>query len=507
MEKIIITAFIVTSVVAALFLISGCTTVGKGRNSLARYQTDDQTLLDLFPQYVTSNKLSTEGLIPLTDKASTSYADYIKFRRERYGSAAIENAELSLTFRDRGAMPAFLPVDIKLPSKLYDLYTGAGDTDPSDRISLEQLIKARVNNVPDLLPRTTYHHSENGREVYYFYPRISLDFSSQLLAQNVGDRFSYLGVAVILDNQPKNPRGDKVRFVDFWPKDADIVEYTRGKLTQNAQLNAKATSSSGNETTAGTENTDGGNKATDGSKETGSSGAELAYTYSETFVNELQDAFERRTTGIFDDGKAFLAEFRSIKNKRIGGTYTFDLMLEMPAVLKVGDTTSTSEPLDEKISAHAYLVGVVRHVYKKGKTGLLTRVPEPDNDHVYEQVIVEPIASQKIWQYHGVPYTTNDTILSDTFALTVYTNNSDARYVVTSGTKPETVLGSGGGRESTITLPIDENPVEAQIRFMDIIVENDSGFRVLEAAQAPKFTIPGNKAGSFNAYAEYRLKE
>jgi hypothetical protein len=504
-DNIIYSILALSMLSGLVIFISGCTTVGKGQSSLVRIKSNDNELLRLFPQYFTINE--EERLIPLTKEASTDYGKYTNFLRNRYGTSAVAPSFLGLTIRDRGKLPPFLPVDVKLPSKLYDLYTGESKASEKDRITLEKLIKARLYNVQDLIPRTTLHHNEGANEVFYYYPRLSLDFSSQLAAQNVADRFSYLGVALILEEQPHNKRGDALRFADFWPKDADIVEYTRGTLTQSAQLIAKGSVSESSEIKSGAESTQEGGKSTTSNTASSGRNAELSYTFTETYANELKDAFEQRTTGIYDDGKIFLAEFRSIKNKRIGGTYNFDLMLEMPSELD--STHKTSEPISDSITAKAYLVAVVRHVYERGTTGILTRVLEPDNDKVYEQVVVEQIDPFIIWRYNEIPYEGEQISETNQFELKVITNRDDARFVVRDLSNANQVIGSGQGKESNISLPVDDSrDIKARVEFLDVIAATaDRGFVTMKPRSNIDFVIPKKQHGASQVVGEYYVGE
>ena len=504
MDKIFFSILIVLALGFLIIYLTGCSTVGKGQSSLIRAKTDDFDLLHLFPQYVTSNK--EERLVALTKNASTDYGEYINFLRNRYGSSAVDLSILAITIRDRGKLPPFLPVDVQLPSKLYDLYTSAGKTSAQERMKLERLLKARLYNVPDLIPRTTVHHFEGANEIFYYYPRLSLDFSSQLPAQNVADRFSYLAVALILKEQPSNERGDALRFADFWPKDADIVEYTRGSLTQEAQLSAKGTAGASSEVVSGTEKTQADSKSTLSDTAKASTGAELSYMFNETYVNELKDAFERRKTGIFENGRTFLAEFRSIKNKRIGGTYNFDLMLEVPS--KLDQNKQTSEPIMETIVAKAYMIAVIRHVHTSGMTGIYNRVPEPDNDEVYEQVVVEEVDPLVIWRYNDKSYDSSALEKNIEFKLKVITNINDARFVVRDIDNNK-VIGAGKGTEATITLPVEESrDIHARVEFLDMIIPSvGEGHITLKSQAEVDFTIPRNQDGFLQIVGEYNLAE
>ena len=75
--------------------------------------------------------------------------------------------------------------------------------------------------------------------------------------------------------------------------------------------------------------------------------------------------------GVIDRGKGFYAEFRWIREVRIAGTYSFSLMLEVPARIYQAKDSAVyeSQPVVEQLLADVALVGVVRHVHDRGKTG------------------------------------------------------------------------------------------------------------------------------------------
>ncbi|MCB9384296.1 MAG: hypothetical protein H6509_06755 [Bryobacterales bacterium] len=489
--------------------LTGCVTIGKGRRTLIRHASTDAELLRIFPQLVTDK---TDKMVALTPKASTDETKYSQYLSQKYGTRQ-GAATLSLVVRDRTKMPPFLPVDVKLPAKLVDLYADTKEQLSLERrLDIEQLLTARLYNVPDLLARTTLHHNDTqGRKVYYSYPRIQIDFSSSLALPALTERFSYLGIAVKLNDALPDGTSDPIRFVDFWPKDADIVEYTRGKMTQATQLAAKtgfgdgATRKTGSESVLGAE--------TDQVKDSAASEAtrtltsELSYTMSEDYVHELTDAFERRTTGVFDGGSLFLAEFRSIKNKRIGGTYTFDLELELPAKIQVqsGGKVYESQPIAKEINADVYLVAVVRHVHKRGMIGVRARAPEPENDHTYEQVIVREQKNVRLWNWGNLPWVEQDTIVEDEFLVKVFTNRGEARFIVRD-TGSNAVLGAGSGSEAVVRVAPDAtNPIQARVEFLEVAVENASGeAAVFTAAPSDVFSIPANKSGSVNVVGEYK---
>lgn len=495
-----------------LILVSGCSTVGRGQTSLVQESTNDTTLTKYFPQYfVQGNKkiLAYGDYKPLSDNKIN------RLLIERYGNAGYSAAALGFTVRDRTKLPPLIPVDVGIPGKLFDFYSEDNKSSVEERIALEDLIYARVNNVPDMKRRTTLHHVEDGVEVHYLYPRLYFDFSSSLRSPMNSDRFAYLGLLVRLKtcecNVNENTFGDSVRIADFWPKDADLVEYTRGTLTQKAQMDAKLTYGSSSEnsttTTAGTE--DAKTTVVDNSTNSPSAGAELAYSFSDTYVNELKDAFERRTTGLFEDGKVFFAEFRAIQQKRIGGTYGFDLMLEVPASIESipdhdanGANQYYAKPIVDEVKADVFLVGVVRHVSVSGKTGTLVRVPEPTNDIAVERVTLERLPETKLWRFNGLPYHAATELERSVYRIIVISNISNARYLLRDTATGE-VIDTGSGQKSEFDVVLGKKARTVKIEFLDhILGEKQQDMITLTAPDSDDIEIPADTETSYGIVGE-----
>jgi hypothetical protein len=181
---------------------------------------------------------------------------------------------------------------------------------------------------------------------------------------------------------------------------------------------------------------------------------ELSYTLTEGYVSELKDAIEKRTTSILNNGKLFVSEFRAIREKRIGGTYNFDLMLEVPAEIKE-ETPSTysSQPITKQIKVDIYIVGVVRHVYKRGLKGLFIKGPESENDNVYETVVWKVLEDRVLWTFQDDTWIQRDSIESPQVKITVTTNRDDANFILKDSDGK--LLGQGSGKNATIVV---ENP-------------------------------------------------
>ena len=81
-----------------------------------------------------------------------------------------------------------------------------------------------------------------------------------------------------------------VRVIDFRPKVADIVDFTRGQVTQKYELASKL---SVEPATAAAVPVSG----------------DLSYTQTEQFARDLKDAIERRSAGVIDGARASTPSF------------------------------------------------------------------------------------------------------------------------------------------------------------------------------------------------------
>ena len=269
----------------------------------------------------------------------------------------------------------------------------------SDKLAQKNLLLNSFLNVPQSFEIKTLNTTKGGCELYYYYPHIEVDLSADVLSPSLNDRFSNLIFLIHLDHVDKESFGKRVRFVNFLPKDTDIAEFSRGVLNESmvAQVkgtygltkSGKATNVSGNQTTE--------------SSVSPSLGGEVSLTYTEGLERDLKEAIEKKTTGIVQNGQTFLADLRALRNVRIGGSYRFDLLLEVPAQLNATDEFCESDPVQNEVRARVVIVGVVRHVEDLGHTGVIQRVPEAENDDVFEEVVLHEMPAQILWEYNNIP--------------------------------------------------------------------------------------------------------
>jgi hypothetical protein len=396
----------------------------------------------------------------------------------KYGDRNFDGAMLAVAFRDLGRLPAFAPdVNTFLRQEIVKVLNDK-DLKPDERKARVQELRAVVLNAPAAAYSTTINHTtENGEEVFHYYPRLQIDFTADLLSNSTLDRFSQLIMYVEL-NEDDHAKG--VRLLDFSPKPSDIVDYSRGQLKQSAELQAKATAGRTTGSSATTESGDTTEKDESGL----SLGADIAFTATEEYTRQLQDALEKRTAGIVNNGRGLLVQFRAVRQLRIGGTYPFDVMLEIPSeVIPLPGTDYEFyglDPVVKAITPRIALIGVVRHVYDRGTAGFFNIVPEIENDDVYEQVVLETIADKELWSFHGEIWVRPNPF-KDPPKLTVHvvTNHELGSFVVTDVTNPAepTILGRGKGVENKIKIETGdlENPINAQIDFHPIVRFGDQG--------------------------------
>jgi hypothetical protein len=242
----------------------------------------------------------------------------------------------------------------------------------------------------------------------------------------------------------------------------------------------------------------------------------LSYTQAEGYISELKDALEKRTTSILNDGELFVSEFRAIREKRIGGTYNFDLMLEIPATIEKDQNkrgSYTSQPITTQINVDIYLVGVVRHVYKRGMKGIITRVPESENDNVYETVVREVLENKVLWIFQGDPWSGEDPDNPDKspqITVTVATNRDDARLILRD--EKGTVLGQGGGKEAKIIVDAPKEAPDSavsaerkwKLTFLPIVSQANNGrILKLKAPSGEIYSIKPGEPQTFTAVGKY----
>ncbi len=342
-------------------------------------------------------------------------------------------------------------------------------------------------------------------DVYFYYPRVSIDFSSGFLSTTSTDRLSYMAMMVRLQAPSGVPQ--QVRFLDFKPKEADIATFSRGDLTESAQLQASAN--------MGITGGEGAKVTKDSTEKTSASGnsagASTGVSATETFATKLADAIEKKTTAILDDGRTFFADFRSIRDIRVAGAYNFDLMLEVPATLSrpvqngVPSGNLESVPIQMEVKADVFLLGVVRQIHERGRIGVLNSVPESENDHVFEQVVLRVIPDQRLWIAPGTNYVSPVQFQEPVCKLQVVTNREDAGFVI----KDEggLMLASGTGRKADLSFPQAASSCGSiDVTFLPVVLAQEGAAIVLEAKSEKVDFMDSNQRTVEGAYRPIKRK-
>ena len=485
----------------AAFAGVACATVGTGTRTVIRHKSPDQFLRETYPHLVVAeDSVTAAGQIIYFDDngnvrtdantAQTKMREFRAFMKSTYGDPGYIPLVLQATVHDRTTVPTFSPVDYQkhLASVLL------ADTE----LSLDERRRrfTILVNQPDLHDSTTTHLYDEGIPAYRYFPRVSVDFSSSIGAASPLDRIAFLLLVVQLKlddecaRQCGNSGQEQIRFLNFSPKEADFVDFTRGQFTQAFQASTNASFG------ATTTESDGSNAATTQN----SIGWTPSVSFSESYVSNLADAIERRSTGLLDE-QTFYAAFRSLREVRIGGTYNFDLMLEVPS--KKGAKSDTSgvvsypwEPIADEVRADVYMIGIVRHVYDRGhlRSGFwgLSKVPEPENDDVYEQVVVKRVPNVLLWKSKELDWVASQD-RAYRCVVEVFTNRPDATFVATDDQGD--VVAIGRGTQALLRVPEAEGRCSTTITFVPI---------VLSGGATSELTVP---APSDEVHVEFTPKE
>jgi len=482
MQRLILTALLTTMSVTL-----ACVAVGTGTRTIvtAPVDTDCPTqlashrwMLNQLPHLLADGCSEAPVLYvgkngQVGHKPRYSKKDYVEYMTERYGSPGYVPVSLGVTVRNRTRLPAFTPVDYR---KAYAAALFASKL-PEEQVETRF---EKLKHQPDMYESTTLTGTKTleGRGVlkkYKYFPRISVDLSANVRTPSPEDEISFLYLAVRLSDTG-------VRFIDFHPKDADFAEFSRGQLTQTLQAQASLEASS-----SATEVSKlAGDDTVPVDTSVGQQGLSVSLSYSDAYVTQLKDAIERRTTGVIEEGRTFVAMFRSLRELRIGGTYNFDLMLEVPAAQVTGDDGKliSWEPTPTEVYAEILVVAVVRHVKKRGMTGTFKRVPESENDRVFEQVVFHPLSTQRVWWWSGESWVGFQE-LPEYCTIEIYTNRDDATFVIESPAGSPRL--SGAGKKAVLDLPSGEDgQCEVGVRFLPITVVTPSGEPLVLGVDQPE---------------------
>jgi hypothetical protein len=492
---------ILLTILATLF---GCTVIGRGSRTIVRATcalADEEQGACAYAVHHYPNLLySGEGgeaqrvlLIngngaPATNASDArrqqALDDFRKYLSGKYGHPDFKAAQISFNVHDRSTAPGLLPYDVTqlVATSVASLITGNPKIPQGDVTQLEASLQAHLRNVPDVPQVTVWHHTENGSRVYYYYPHLSLDFSAQYPSSSSYDRLSYLALVVRLKQKPSSRTA---RFLDFTPKQADLAPFSRGGFSQTTGAQAQVAYGVTASTTKTTGVAPSVTAATNGTTLGSGSGPTIGVTNSDVYTDTLLDTIERRTVGILDEGQTFFADLRAVREVRIAGTYNFDLMLEVPAVLVTERPYARSVPVEPEIKADVFLIGVVRHVYQRGDKGFILKVPETENDQVYEQVLLKVAADRTLWKFVGEPYFERVVVQEAVCKVKVVANRDDATYILEDGNGRQSA--SGSGKDGTFDLAeLEPAKCRGRVVFLPVLVSSEkSGAQFFVAKPVP----------------------
>lgn len=511
------------SVIAVLgVILSGCVAVGTGTRTVIKARSDNPTVRRFFPHYVTSTgaqdgdrvavfRDNVEPAACMIPGRASRFRGFQEYLRRKYGVADPQSAAISLEVRDLGRVPTLsASLQALTSAEVIKIMTDNTLTD-DQKLARKDLLLAQLLNAPQSFEIKTLNRLENGCELFYYYPHLEVEFSADVFSPNISDRFSEL---VFLIRLSDSDAARQVRVVNFDPKATDIAEFTRGTFKDQTQAYIKATygltrSASvtnvartfGNPGDATAENTQ-------GTSVSPTLGGEAGYSYTEGYERDLKDAIERKTYAVIEDGRTFLVDLRALRHVRIGGSYAFDLMLEIPSTSQLMGQQCVSvpavDPSTKSVKAEVTLLGVVRHVDGVGRTGVLRRVPEAENDDVYEEVILRQISDLPLWVFNGEAATRPDTTKpAHSAVIDVVSNVDDARFVVVDSAG--VVLGEGGGKRSRVEVTTDKKR-KVSVRFFKVIRTSQTGKTSILATDPAIRTLAVGPDSTVQVIGEYQLR-
>jgi hypothetical protein len=395
--------------------------------------------------------------------------------------AAEPRAALSVTVRDMSASPSMDRIGVDAAQ-----FGGVAPTrkgDQGGKAAAGASLRRYMSSQPEIAPATmqrSYVDGDRLQTTTITFPRVMIDITGSPLAFGVDERFDYLAASITIHPGP-------LRFVNFTPKEADLFAFTTAQL--------KTTSSATGNASAGVKPTGTGTAKINAPEAT----LGIAMTNSQEISRELKSALEARSAGIYDDGQTFLVELRSNEQRRIAGTYSFEMMLEY-------DPTPVADRQDEDdLACHATftIVGVERHAIKAGTRGFLHSVPEPEMDDVLREAIVTT-GTLCLWE---PPEDVADDTRNHNLAIVM--NEPDGRYSVSQqidGEMEWRVIDWGEGPEGSTRVFPDK---EARIDFMPINRDESTleapSVTVTLLSRAPPYTSPDAAFVAEDAFEDFRV--
>jgi len=457
----------------SVLAMGGCTTLGAGHATVvlaappAAKAYNGTELGDLIAKPGQSRVVVSHG-----DPAEGA-AHWATYKNEHAGTQ--DSARMDVTTRDLNATPPLDPLNIEATNS-GDIAKIMSDntTTPVQKTALVRQLRDNYRQMPEnFLPFVSRQEdvefdkttglgtvvakaastTSESVNVYHYFPKVSIDLTGELQTVASLDRFDFLAVAVRL----VEPTG-QVTFANFSPKTADLFDFTLGSLKQTASASATATpgSSSAAKDTASSTPATGSTQGSE--RDSGTTfGANLNLSLSNELTHDLKSSLESRAAGIIGDRRVFMMQLRSNDQRRIAGTYSYSVMLDIPSRPRrtkdeaSGQTYIVSNPVVDDLTAEVRIVGVVRHVGKIGMTGTFTRVPEPTNDDIFDEVLISE-KTVPLWKLHQPVMIDTEPKNAPKVNLVIYTNQDAATFTVYGDGAGLPVLTRGKGREASLSL-------------------------------------------------------
>ena len=486
-----------------LAVLTACATIGTGKSTLVLGKKPATSYYngDEFAMLIASGdkpELRSMG-------AGKPYKEkkWNALMKERFGvapgtdsSPILTTAHVSVSVRDRTRTPNFDGFNFD-SAKTDEIATLLLNKDLSDEQKAKLLNGVRNNYAtrPEVETRAVFDmyvppDADSGEDdgatdhagvaLYRYFIELELDFTGTLQSADPTVRFDYLAAAIRI------PNGMDARFVNFAPKEADLFDLTIGQLKSSSSLAANAKQSATASVGSDIEDTSVENRT---KKDTASTGATteygLSFSLTEELTREIKSALDVRAAGIHQAGKLFILELRSTDQKRISGTYSYKVMLEVrsePAIFE--ELIGISNPKVNDLSLEVRTVGVLRHVVAPGRTGTFNRVPEPLNDKTFHQVVIDE-ALIDAWSFTNAPRAERLLAEQQPDNLVVRTGFADAMFVVREPGGNGDVLGYGQGKQKSFKV----DPKKAvEVVFYPVILIGDPALEL--AAPPVSTTIP-----------------
>ncbi len=505
-----------TLVVLSMAILCSCVQVGTGKRIVIKELPSSEPkfseLASFYPEYFNLSMRGGRRSVSVVPGSGIFTDHFLSYRRalvdvkglilgynkvfashsfSKYGAKDPKVLDLSLLIRRTETSPGMATGRIASVRDQILKVSADSSLSKDKKADLLAALNAIIMNQPEADSTTALHHiDEKGYDIFYYYPRLSIDVSAELHTPRNDDSTAFIGTILMLD--PEDYRKG-VRILDFSPKGADILDYTRGLFKQSSTGAVKATYGQTQSSSDQTVQKVGDDITNTLASARGMSlGGEASYTYTEGFERDLKEAIAKRTNGILEGGRGFYVDLRGLRNIKVSGSYSFDLMLEVPSEGTTDPRIPAAyfcKPVVSSVKANALVVGVARHVYDKGMTGFFNRVPEAENDDVFEQVASRAFPDCTLWNFATPAYDRPLPKPDRDYTIKISTNVDEAAYVAKIPGDGGKVIGSASGKEGEIRIPYSLASTTVEVQFMAAVIKPTEGSASILKPNKPVLAI------------------